>query len=227
MTDIVLHFAPGSCSRVSLTALLETGAEFKAELMRFGKGGNRSPEYLRLNPKGKVPLLVVDGEPLTENVAILSFLNQMFPEAGLLPPVTTPIDAARQTADLCFCSATLHPVVTRLRMPGRFVAPKGARSVWEKSAEVMHGNFRLIEDRLAKGPWWYGDAWSVMDAYLGWVFWRVEGSDFPVTSYPRFADHNRQLSARPSVKRALEIEEAASAALAAEGLVFNPPPLPA
>ena len=200
MAEIVLHFAPGSCSRVSLTALLETGAEFKSELMRFGKGANRTQDYLRINPKGKVPVLVVNGEPLTENVAILTFLNQMFPAAQLLPPVATPIDGARQTADLCFCSATLHPVVTRLLMPGRFAAPEAARSVWDKSAEVMQGNLRLIEERLANGPWWYGDAWSVMDSYLGWVFWRLEGASFPVADYPRFVDHSRRLVARPDRK---------------------------
>ena len=227
MTDLVLHFAPGSCSRVPLIALIETGAPFETALMRFGKGQSRSPEYRRLNPKGKIPLLVVDGEPLTENVAIQSFLNGLFPEAHLLPPTTDPLERARQIADLCFCSATLHPVVTRIRMPARFATPDGARSVHDKSIEAMHEHFALIEDRLAHGPWWYGAAWSVMDAYLGWVFGRVEDTEFPVAGYPRFADHHRRLMARPAVQRALEIEAEANAILKAEGLEFKPPPVPA
>ena len=227
MTELVLHFAPGSCSRVPLIALIETGASFETALMRFGKGQSRSPAYRRLNPKGKIPLLVVDGEPLTENVAIQMFLNGRFPEARLLPPVATPLEAARQIADLCYCSATLHPVVTRIRMPGRFVAPEGARSVHDKSVEAMHEHFALIEERLAHGGWWYGGAWSVMDAYLGWVFGRVEDTEFPAADYSRFADHNQRLAARPAFQRALEIEAAANAVLAAEGLVFTPPPVPA
>lgn len=226
MSGLVLHFAPGSCSRVPLIALIEAGAVFETSLMRFGKGESRSPEFRRLNPKGKIPLLVVDGEPLTENVAIQIFLNGRFPDARLLPPAATPIAAARQIADLCFCSATLHPVVTRIRMPGRFSAPDGARSVHDKSIEAMREHFTLVEDRLAHGTWWYGEEWSVVDAYLGWVFGRVEDTAFPTSDYPRFADHNRQLAARPAFQRALEIEAEANAVLAAEGLVFTPPPIP-
>ena len=227
MTELVLHFAPGSCSRVPLIALIEAGAAFETALMRFGKGQNRSPEYRRLNPKGKIPLLVVDGEPLSENVAIEVFLNGMFPDAGLLPPAATPLEAARQIADLCFCSATLHPVVTRIRMPGRFVAPEGTRSVRENAIDAMREHFALIENRLGHGPWWYGEAWSVMDAYLGWVFGRVEDCEFPVADYPRFVEHNRRSTQRPSFRRAMEIEDEANAVLAAEGLVFTPPPVPA
>lgn len=227
MTELVLHFAPGSCSRVPLIALIEAGAPYETKLMRFGKGESRSSEYRRLNPKGKIPLLVVNGEPLTENVAIQMFLHGMFPEANLLPAAVTPLDRARQIADLCFCSATLHPVVTRIRMPGRFVVPEGARSVRDKSIEAMREHFALIEDRLAQGDWWYGDSWSVMDAYLGWVFGRLEDTEFPVADFPRFAAHFLRLAARPAFQRALEIEDQANAALAAEGLVFTPPSLPA
>lgn len=227
MSDLVFHFAPGCCSRVPLTALLETDIKFETVLMRFGKGGNRTAEYLRLNPKAKVPVLVIDGEPLTENVAILSYLNRLFPGANLLPPVATPLETMRQIADLCFCSATLHPVVTRLRMPSRFGSPEAARSIWDAACNVMRGNFEMIENRFVDGPWWYGDSWSVMDAYLGWVFWRVEGSDFPVADYPRFVAHHRRLVERPSWRRALEIEALASATLESEGLVFRPPPVPA
>ena len=226
MADILLYVAPGSCSRVPLIALLETGAEFQTSTVRFMKGQHKSPAYKQVNPKGKVPALVIDGEALTENVAILSHLNQIFPAFGLLPPVTTPLDVARQIADLCFCSATLHPMVTRIRIPTKFAPPESARAVWELGCAAMCEYFQLVEDRLAHGPWWYGDNWSVMDAYLNWVFWRVEGADFPVAEYPRFADHSRRMANRPSFKRAMEIEAAATAALEAEGLALRPLPLP-
>lgn len=224
MTEIRLYFAPGSCSRVSMISLLEAGADFEPVLVRFMKGEHRSPDFMRLNPKSKVPLLVVDDEPLTENVAILTFLNGLFPDAALLPPVATPLDDARQVADLCFCSATLHPVVTRLRIPGRFADREATRSVWDKAAEAMREHFQIIEDRLASGPYWYGRSWSAIDAYIGWVFWRVEGTDFPVADYPRCCEHFRLQSARPSFDRAMAIEAAATATLAAEGLAFRPPP---
>lgn len=227
MTDLTLYFAPGSCSRVPLVALLETGADFDTALVRFMKGEHKSPAYKSLNSMGKVPLLVIDGEALSENVAILSHLNYLFPDAGLLPLTSSPIEAARQTADLCFCSATLHPLVTRIRIPGLFATPEAARSVWDKACEAMREHFQLIETRLADGDWWYGNDWSVMDAYLNWVFWRVEGADFPVADYPRFAEHSQRMQKRPSFQQAMAREAEANATLEAEGLVFKPAPLPA
>ena len=227
MTDLLLYIAPGSCSRVALIALLETGVDFETSVVRFMKGEHKSPTYKQVNPKGKVPALVIGGAALTENVAIVAFLNQAFPAAGLLPPAPAPLDSARQIADLCFCSATLHPIVTRIRLPQMFATPEATRVVWEKACTSLREFFQLIEDRLAAGPWWYGNAWSAMDAYLNWVFWRVEGAEFPVADYPRFADHARRMAERPSFKRAMEIEAAATATLEAEGLAFRPAPIPA
>ena len=223
MPNITLYIAPGSCSRVPLIALCEIGVAFDTALVRFMKGEHKSPAYKKLNPKGKVPALVIDGEPLTENVAILTFLNRMFPAAGLLPAAANPLDEARQIADLSFCSATLHPIVTRIRMPTFFAAPEAARDVWEKGCGAMREYFQLVEDRLAHSPWWYGDTWSVMDAYLNWVFWRVDGADFPVANFPHFADHSQRMAARPAFARAMEIEAEATARLEAEGFGFKPP----
>jgi glutathione S-transferase len=219
-----LFIAPGSCSRVPLISLIETGTPFETTTVRFMKGEHKSPDYKRINPKGKVPALVIDGQALTENVAIISYLNSRFPKAGLLPPTADAMEAARQIADLCFCSATLHPIVTRIRMPGFFAGPDATLGVWQKGCEAMREYFQLVEDRLDGQDWWYGDTWSAMDAYLNWVFWRVEGAKFPVGDYPRFADHARRMAMRPSYSRAMEIEAAATVALEAEGLVFIPPP---
>jgi len=85
MTDTVLYAAPGTCARVPMIALEEARQDFEVRVVRFMKNEHRSPEYLALNPKGKVPLLLMDGAPLTENVAILLHLAERFPEARLLP----------------------------------------------------------------------------------------------------------------------------------------------
>ena len=226
MVEILLYIAPGSCSRVPLIALLETGVAFDTSLVRFTKREHKSMAYKRLNPKGKVPTLVVDGEALTENVAIIAFLDQLFPAAGLLPPAKTPIETARQIADLCFCSATLHPLVTRIRIPQLFAGPEATHDVWNKACAAMREFFELIEDRLTDRLWWYGNVWSAMDAYLHWIFWRVEGAEFPVADYPRFARHAQRGAERPSFGRAMAIEAAAAAALEAEGLAQKLSPLP-
>ena len=226
MTDIVLYAAPGSCSRVPCIALEEIDLPFEYRPVVFMKGEHKAPGYRKLNPKGKVPCLVIDGEPLTENVAILSHLNTRFPTAGLLPPVVSELERARQLADLCFCSATLHPIVTRIRMPHLFAAPDAARSVFDAGCEAMREYFQLIEERLVTNLWWYGDTWSAMDGYLYWVFWRVDGASFPTADYPCFSDHAKRVEQRPAVQRALAREQAAQAELEANGLAYKPPPLP-
>lgn len=226
MTDIVLYSAPGACSRVPTIALEETGEPFESRVVAFMKGEHKSPDYRKLNPKGKIPCLVIDGEALTENVAILSYLNTRFPKAKLMPESASELERMRQIADLSFCSSTLHPIVTRIRMPQFFAGPDAVRSVYDKGCEAMHEYFKVVEDRLAAGPWWYGDQWSAMDGYLYWVFWRVDGAGFPITDYPRFADHAQRMETRPAVQRALAREDAMSAELEAKGLAFKPPPLP-
>lgn len=219
----ILHMAPYTCARVTAIALEEAGVDFQTELVRFMRGEHKSPEFRRFNPKGKVPALEIDGEVLTENVAILNYLAERFPEASLLPPALTAVERARNTADLCFCSATLHPLVTRIRMPMFFAGPDNAVIVKQTAEKAMDEYFQLVEDRLADAPWWYGAEWSAMDGYLYWIFWRVEGADYDVSRFPRFVAHARASEQRPAVQRALAREEDLQRQLEAEGAAFIPP----
>jgi glutathione S-transferase len=82
----------------------------------------------------------------------------------------------------------------------------------------------LVNDRLDGRQWWYDNSWSVMDAYLFWVYWRCEGADYVVAPIKNFTDHARRMEQRPAVQRALAREKAAEAQLESEGLNFKPPP---
>lgn len=226
MSKVQLYMAPGTCARVPSICLEQAGQDFESVLIRFMRGEHKSPDYKKLNPTGKVPTLVIDGEALTENVAIISFLNERFPDARLMPETTDALSRARQLADVSFCSATLHPIVTRIRMPHFFARKDAAQSIWERGCDAITEFFGLIESRLVDQDWWYGDQWSAMDAYLYWVFWRVEGADFDVTPFPQFKDHANRMEERPAVQRALTRESAAEAQLEAEGVNFKPPPRP-
>ena len=216
MTEITLFAAPGSCSRVTAIVLEEMGLPFRYELVRFLAGFHRSPAYRAVNPKGKVPALIVDGEALTENVAIITWLDRAFPDAGVMPPVFTAMSGARNLADLCFCSATLHPLVTRVCMPGKIGGEAGAAAVKAVGTTAMDENLALIEHRLTEGPWWYGERWSAMDAYLFWVFGRLSGAGYDLTPWVTFRDHASRMEARPAVQRALGRDAEAEALLAAE-----------
>jgi glutathione S-transferase len=202
MTSITLYTAPRTCGKLPLILLEEIGVPFETCRINMPRGGHKSPEFKRINPKGKVPALIIDGECLTENVAITFYLNDRFPDAQILPPAANAMALAGQIADLCFCSSTLHPFVTRTCMPMFFASPESADDVRAKAAEGAWEYFNLVDDQLASGPWWYGDCWSAMDAYLYWVYQRLTSCGFDADSFPHFAAHNMGMEERPSVQRA-------------------------
>ena len=222
MTALTLYFAPDSCARVPLIALEETGAPYRIEVVAFMRGQHRSAEYLALNPKGKVPTLLIDGEPLTENVAILTWLAERFPQADLLPTPENSFGRARLIADLAYCASGLHPIVTRLRIPQFFCdAPDGSRRVFEMAEAAIRPNFDLIDKRFADNLWWYGDRWSIVDAYVNWVWFRVAGTKFDGSTYPNLRRHDAEMQQRPAVKRALAISTEVAEGLAAQGLAVK------
>ncbi len=224
MPDFKLYVAPNTCARVPTIALEEIGVPFETELVRTSANQQNSVEYLKINPKGKVPALIIDGEPLTENVAILTWLNGQFPEANLLPATPDPLEAVKQTADLAFFSATVHPTVTRIAMPLKFIADKElsfetVRPFGEKAIQpIMH----MIDDRLADGPWWYGDAWSVLDGYLYWAWSRITGVGFDDANFPNIRRHRQLSDERPAVQRAMAREAEHVEVLKSEGLYAAP-----
>ncbi len=219
MPDLKLFVSPGSCARVPTIALEEVGVPFDTELVRTAINQQKSPEYLKINPKGKVPVLVVDGVPLSENVAILSWINRTFPDANLLPKAADDFEACQQIADLAFFSGTVHPHVTRIAMPMKFISDVDLSFdiVRSKGKEDMKPVMAMINDRLADRPWWYGDVWSVVDGYLFWVWWRITGVGFDPAPFPRIQDHMSRIQERPSVQRAMAREAANIEILKTEG----------
>lgn len=216
---IALCFAPGTCARVPLIALEEIGVPFETRLIAFIKGEHRTPDYLALNPAGKVPALMLDDGVLTQNTAILLYLARRFPEARLLPTTADPLAEAQLLARLAWFSADLHPIVTRIRMPHFFCDLDGAPArVRELGATAMAFQLAGVERDLAAAPWLLGDDWSILDAYLHWVWFRITGAGFDTTPFPAITDHARRMEQRPAVQRALARERDAEQALAAQGV---------
>jgi glutathione S-transferase len=219
MTDLKLFVAPGTCARVPTIALEEIGVEFETELVRTAAGHQKSPEYLKVNPKGKVPVLVVDGTPLTENVAILSWLNRTYPQAALLPATSDAFEASHQIADLAFFSGTVHPHVTRVAMPMKYIedADLSFDIVRAKGTSDINPVMSMINERLSDRPWWYGDTWSIVDAYLFWTWWRIGVVGYAQEAFPNLVDHAERILQRPSVARAMQREEVHIEILKSEG----------
>jgi glutathione S-transferase len=222
MSSLVLYCAPGACSRVPLIALEEIGQPYEVNLVRFMKGEHRTPHYLSVNPKGKVPLLVADGVPLSENAAILVYLAHAYPQAKLLPLNQGAMRDAKNLSLLAWCSSGIHPIITRIRLPQMFCDVKeGQARVREMAIEAMAPNFALIEETLSRQPWMLKE-WSLIDAYVYWIWLRSIGSGFDGAPYPHFADHAKRMEERPCVQRALEREAQDESQLADEGASFMP-----
>lgn len=213
-----LHIAPGTCARVPLIALEEAGADYDLSLVRFMKGEHKRPDYLALNPAGKVPLLITPDGPLSQNVAIARYLGATFP--GLLPSADIAIEDARITANLPFCADTLHPIVTRMRMPMFFADGDAAQaSVKAKGHDAMVMMAAVVEAQLETGPWWYGADWSIQDAYIYWIWFRLKSVGYDTSPLPNWAAHAARMEERPAVQRALAREDELTAILVDEGLM--------
>ena len=203
---VTIYPFPASCSRVTMTALEEIGLEYDDRCVNIRKAEQKSPEYLALNPKGKVPSMVVDGTLMTENAAMLAFLDQQFPEAQLLPHTGDPVRDNQGLIDLVWCSGTIHPNVRQVRMPIKLTTgdPAGVR-------EDGLAKFAIECERIAAqigSDWWYGEVWSIIDTYLYWAYSTAEKCGFPLADYPRLVTHAQRVRARPSFQRVL-VREAA------------------
>jgi len=185
---LTLYFAPGASSFAVHIALHEIGIAFDAKPMSFKRDDMRSPDFLKLNPEGKVPTLLIDGRPLTEVAAILFYLAKRFPDAGLLP--RDDIEAeARAISWMSFIAATLHP----------------ARQRGLDYAREVYG----IADRRLGAGWTLGKTYSIADIHLFRLYWRLFNSLKPEAgTFPNLDAHYARMMARPAVQRTIEIESA-------------------
>jgi glutathione S-transferase len=219
MPTIDLYWAPGSCARVPYVALEETGTDFELHVLNRYLGEVDAPEYRSVNPKAKVPALVVDGDwVITENPVIQTELSRMFPDAHLLP---TGERAATEAASLmAWFASGLQPAVGRQRLPGVFFDgdAAGLERVRMVARRELQNAFTILEERLADREWLLGE-WSIVDAYMLWVWFRAVGAGMDPVPFPRCADHGRRTEARPSVARVLDREESEWARFTEDGTV--------
>ena len=202
--QLTLTYAPIACSLVPYILLTEAGAQFDLQPVNLGKHEQHGAEYLRLNPKGKVPALIIDGAILTENVAIQIWIARQFPQAQLLP--ADPMDYVRAISMMAWCAASIHPKLTQQQRPERYCTLPGAAD--EVRALGSHSLFELYdiaEDMLA-GREWFFDRFSCADAYFYWCFRR--GSLFApdVSGFKHCVAHMKRMEQRPSVQQLLAYE---------------------
>jgi glutathione S-transferase len=203
---LTLYYSPGACSLAPHIVLEELGEPFAAKRTVIAEGQNRTPDYLKLNPTGQVPTLVVDDDKvLTQNVAILTFLGQRKPEKKLLP--SDPIAAAQAISFMAFLTSTVHPTYGRFFRPSRATPDEKAHdSVKATAKEAIKGYYDDLEKKLAGQDWAVGNGYTVCDAYLH-VFYRWGGRiELPMKDYKALTAHAERMRARPATGRALADE---------------------
>ena len=203
--NIVLYYAPITCALAPWITLTEAGADFEARPLNFRQQQHMSADYVAINPKHKVPLLVVDGEAMTESTAIQLWIARAFPEAGLLPD--DPWQELKAISLHSWCSSGIHPYLSRINAPPRVCDVPGAdESVVRHAREYLTEAFGIAEGML-EGREYFFDRFTTPDAHFFWCCRRATQFDFDLSGFPNTAAHFERMHGRDSVRKLLAYEK--------------------
>lgn len=200
--EIVLYTNPMSRGRIARWMLEETGQPYRAEVLEYG-AAMKSPQYLAINPMGKVPAIVHGGVVVTECAAICAWLADAFPEAGLAPAPGDPLRGPYYRW-LFFAAGPLEAAVTAKSL--------GLLAPAEKSGMAGYGSYEQTVDALetvvaGAAPWLLGERFSAADVYVGsQVVWGQQFGTLPAR--PAFAAYAARLQARDAYRRATALDDA-------------------
>jgi glutathione S-transferase len=202
---LTLYFSPGACSTASHIALEESGAQYEERPTLLAKGEHKTSEYQKINPRGKVPALVADGQVITENTAILTYIARRFPEKKLLP--ADAIAEAQCISWMAWLSNSVHPSYTHILRPERFAEGESALDAVKKmGAKNFFASLQEIDGHLAGRQWVMGEQFTVADGYtLVFYGWGVR-ADMPVKDLANYTAWKDRMLARPAVRKVLESE---------------------
>jgi glutathione S-transferase len=203
---IKLYYSPGACSMASHIALEETGQPYEPKETSLATEAHKSPEYLKINPRGKVPALVVDDKVITENTAILTYVGKRFPQTGMWPE--DPIEQVHVISQMAWFSNTPHISQREIMRPYRFVSQEahyedakqtGRRTFWE--------NLREIDELIGSRKWIMGNRYTMADPYsLVFYRWGLR-AQMPMHELKSFTRVKNQLLERKAVKAVLQREK--------------------
>lgn len=204
--SLKLYFSPGACSFVPHALLEMAGATFETQLVKLAAGEQKTPEYLALNPRGQVPVLVIDGAPLTQLVAIVNYINETWPEANLMPKA--PLAKAQVLSTLAWMNNSAHPTFTHVFRPTNFAESESAvaevKSFMTAKYMVV---LRELDAMAAQASAWLAGAHpGPLDLYATVLMrWGGFAGQDP-TQLPKLWAHAQKVAALPGVARAIERE---------------------
>jgi glutathione S-transferase len=196
-----LYYSPGSCALASHIALEEAGAAYTTERIDFKSNQQNSPEYLAVNPKGRVPALVTDRGILTETPAMLAFIAQSFPQLRLAP-FDDPYAFAQAQAFNSYLCSTVHVAHAHKMRGARWATEEPSfADMKRKVPHTVGASFALIERDMLKGPWVMGEQYTICDPYLFTLALWLEGDGVDLAALPKVTDHRKRMSERPAVQK--------------------------
>lgn len=202
---MTLYYAPGACSFAAHAVLHTIGAPFTAVRLNLMEGDQRKPDFLALNPKGRVPALVTEAGVLTESPAILQFLVDSAPAHGLLP--SDPWARAQAISFLAWCSGTVHGVgFASVFRQARFASDEAAHAAIRATGlDSVRGYLTEIDERLS-GRAFVFDQFGVADLYP-MIFRRWAARvGIAMDAYPSLLAHADRVAAQAGVAKAIAAE---------------------
>ena len=205
MMSYKLYFGPGSCSLAALAALEEAKVEFEPIRLLLASGEQRNPEFLALNHRGQVPVLIAGDQVITENIAVLTYIANQFPDARLLP-LGQPAELGRAYEMLSWFATNIHVAVAQIWRSERFSEDPHTQAGLKKSGLSRFSAAMTEFERAASSTWLLGDHFSVIDP-LAFVTWRwAERLELNLSPYPAWRDLVARVKAEPCVARAMAHE---------------------
>ena len=210
---LTLAFAPGACAVIPFILLKEAGAQFETLNVNLAKGENFQPEYLQINPKARVPALIVDGTVITENMAIHIWIDRQFPQAKLMP--SDPMNYIQCLSIMSWCGTAIHPKITQQARSQRYCDLPGTEDrVKELGHEGMVQEFELAEKLLAGKKWFFEDRFTCADAYFYWTFRRGSAFGADLSHLVHCQAHRARVEQRASAQAMIAHENEVKAQFA-------------
>ena len=201
-----LYYGSGTCALASLIAIEEAGLAYEPVRLNLKESAQRSPDYLSINPKGRVPALVTDRGVVSETPAILAYIAQIAPEAHIAP-LDDPFAFARMQAFNNYLSSTVHVNHAHGPRAGRWTDDAAAMETMKaKVPQTMAESFMLIEEHMLAGPWVMGDDYSVADGYLFTMARWLANDKVDIARFPTGNALSERMHASPALQRALAVE---------------------
>lgn len=196
--DIILYGSPSTAATIAHWLLIELELEHRLELLDLRRREHKSPEYLRLNPQGRVPTLVIDGQAMTEAAAIVLHLADLCPQAGLTPPPGT-AERAQYYRWAFFCSNTLQPAYRDWFYPHEPAGPGHEEAAMAQAREEIEGAWQIVADHLERqGPYLLGGRRCAVDFLLTILMRWSRNMPRPSDSWPVLREYVRRMKALPS-----------------------------